>query len=79
MIILNGNDETIKYDKHTDKLWVKEVFYDNKLIGINVMVNDDIIDTYSNEECSSVVVKYIFNSSEDTLDINDINFKLEVY
>lgn len=79
MIILNGNDETIKYDKQKDRLWVKEVFYNNKLIGLNVMVNDDIIDTYSDESCCSIVVRYIFNCTSDIVDINSVNFKLEVY
>lgn len=79
MVILNGNDETITYDKSKDKLWIKEVFYKRQLIGINVMINKDIIDTYSSDECAQQIVRYLFKTNEENIDIQDLNFKLETY
>lgn len=79
MVILNGNDETITYDKKKDKLWVKEVFYKENLIGINVMINEDLIDTYSNDYSAQQIVKYLFNTNEDQIDIEDLNFKIEAF
>lgn len=79
MVILNGNDETITYDKEKDKLWVKEVFYQEKLIGINVMVNQDLIDTYSNDDSAQQIIKYLFNTDERQIDIEKLNFKIEAF
>lgn len=79
MVILNGNDETITYDKKKDKLWVKEVFYQEKLIGINVMVNLDLIDTYSNDDSAQQIIKYLFNTDEKQIDIEKLNFKIEAF
>lgn len=79
MVILNGNDETITYDKEKDKLWVKEVFYQEKLIGINVMVNQDLIDTYSNDDSAQQIIKYLFNTDEKQIDIEKLNFKIEAF
>lgn len=79
MVILNGNDETITYDKEKDKLWIKEVFHKEKLIGINVMVNQDLVDTYSDDDSAQQIVKYLFNTEEKQIDIEKLNFKIEVF
>ena len=79
MVILTGDIETVIYDKEKDRLWIKEVFHNGVLIGINVMINNKIIDTYSNDECAEQILKYLFNTTETKINIDEVNFKLEVF
>lgn len=79
MVILNGNDETVNYIKGKDKLWLKEVFYKKQFMGINLMVNKNIVDTYISEHYAKRVLLYLFNTSKENIIIEELNEELDVF
>lgn len=78
--ILNGNDEIVKF-QDGDKFEILEHYYNNTFMGYNLMLEDELIDTYDDEEIAILVMGelcYRIDNNTPFIDIEKINNLLEV-
>ena len=78
--ILNGNDEIVIFNKG-DQFEILEHYYDNTFMGYNLMLEDELIDTYDEEESAVLVMGELCNridSRAEFIDIKKVNNLLEV-
>ena len=80
MKILNGNDEIINFNEG-DQFEILEHYYDNTFMGYNLMLEDELIDTYDDEESAVLVMGELCNridNGAEFIDIEQVNNLLEV-
>ncbi len=79
--ILNGNDEIVRFEQGKQfeilEVWNGDVFF-----GYNLMLEDELIDTYDEEEFAIAVMnelcRLIDDIDPDFIDIEEINKMLEI-
>lgn len=76
IIIFTGNDEVVITTK--DNLFIKEVYWSGKLIGYNIMSNQNIIDTYNSLQESQKVLNYLKTYTELYVNIYCLNKLLKI-
>ena len=81
MKILTGNDELVEFTKGK-QFEILEHYYNNTFMGYNLMLENELIDTYDEEEFAIAVMnelcRLIDNIDPDFIDIEKINNLLEV-
>ena len=80
MKILNGNDEIINFNEG-DQFEILEHYYDNTFMGYNLMLEDELIDTYDEEDSAVLVMAELcrrIDSRAEFIDIKKVNNLLEV-
>ena len=80
MKILNGNDEIIVFNKG-DRFEILEHYYNNTFMGCNLMLEDELIDTYNDEESAVLVIAELCNridNGAEFVNIKKVNNLLEV-
>lgn len=80
MKILTGNDEIINFTlgKHLE---IIPHYYDNVFMGYNLMLENDLIDTYDDEEYAVLVMSDLcrrIDKKQEFVSIEKINKLLEV-
>ena len=78
--ILNGNDEIIKFDIGK-QFEILEHYYDDSFMGYNLMLENELIDTYDDEELAILVMSELCNRIDKKIpfiDIEQVNNLLEV-
>jgi len=78
--ILNGNDEIVKFNLG-DQFEILEHYHDNTFMGYNLMLENELIDTYDNEEIAVLVMTELCNRIDNNtqfIDIEKVNNLLEV-
>lgn len=78
--ILNGNDEIVKFNLG-DQFEILEHYYNNTFMGYNLMLENELIDTYDNEEIAVLVMTELCNRIDNNtqfIDIEKVNNLLEV-
>ena len=80
MKILNGNDEIINFNEG-DQFEILEHYYDNTFMGYNLMLEDELIDTYDDEYLAVLVMGELCNridNGAEFIDIKKVNNLLEI-
>ena len=80
MKILNGNDEIVNFNEG-DQFEILEHYYDNTFMGYNLMLEDELIDTYDDEYLAVLVMGELCNridSGAEFIDIKKVNNLLEI-
>lgn len=78
--ILNGNDEIVIFD-NTKQFEIIEHYYNNIFMGYNLMLENELIDTYDEEEYAILVMSELcklIDKKVDFIGIEKINNLLEV-
>ena len=78
--ILNGNDEIVKFNLG-DQFEILEHYYNNTFMGYNLMLENELIDTYDDEEIAVLVMTELCNRIDNNaqfIDIEKVNNLLEV-
>lgn len=78
--ILNGNDEIVQFNLG-DQFEILEHYYGNTFMGYNLMLENELIDTYDNEEIAVLVMTELCNRIDNNtqfIDIEKVNNLLEV-
>ena len=80
MKILTGNDEIVNFTvgKHLE---IIPHYYDNVFMGYNLMLENDLIDTYDDEEYAVLVMSDLcrrIDKKQEFVSIEKINKLLEV-
>lgn len=78
--ILNGNNEIVRFENGM-LFEVVEHYYNNIFMGYNLMLGEELIDTYDEEESAVAVMGELcrrIENGEGFIDIEKVNNILEV-
>lgn len=78
--ILNGNDEIVNFQLGEQFEIIKH-YYKDIFMGYNLMLENELIDTYDDEELAVLVMKELCNRIDNNIqfiDIEKVNNLLEV-
>ena len=77
--IKNGNDEVVTY-KDGMIFEVREHYYNNKLIAYNLVMEEELIESYDEAEIAIIAMKEVLNrifNKARYIDIEKINLLIE--
>lgn len=80
MKILNGNDQIVNFNEG-DQFEILEHYYENTFMGYNLMLEDELIDTYDDEYSAVLVMGELCNridNGAEFIDIEKVNNLLEI-
>lgn len=78
--ILNGNDEIVDFN-NSKQFEIIEHYYNNIFMGYNLMLENELIDTYDEEEYAILVMSELcrqIDKGTQFIDIEKVNLMLEV-